>query len=75
MGKLGLHKAFRVEHHENGAGIVPITNIAHVHLDDLVGYELAKKKLVENTEAFVEGRAANNCLFIWRCGNRKEFKY
>ena len=55
VGKLGLHKAFRVEHHENGAEIVPITNIAHVHLDDLVGYELAKKKLVENTEAFVEG--------------------
>ena len=74
VGKLGLHKAFRVEHHENGAGIVPITNIAHVHLDDLVGYELAKKKLVENTEAFVEaGRQIT--VFIWRCGNRKEFKY
>lgn len=68
VGKLGLHKAFRVEHHENGAGIVPITNIAHVHLDDLVGYELAKKKLVENTEAFVEGRAANNCLLFGDAG-------
>ena len=71
MGKLGLHKAFRVEHHENGAGIVPITNIAHVHLDDLVGYELAKKKLVENTEAFVEGRAANNCLLFGDAGTGK----
>ena len=65
------HKAFRVEHHENGAGIVPITNIAHVHLDDLVGYELAKKKLVENTEAFVEGRAANNCLLFGDAGTGK----
>ncbi len=71
VGKLGLHKAFRVEHHENGAGIVPITNIAHVHLDDLVGYELAKKKLVENTEAFVEGRAANNCLLFGDAGTGK----
>ena len=53
VGKLGLHKAFRVEHTENGAVIVPITKIAHVHLSDLVGYENAKKKLVENTEAFV----------------------
>ena len=43
-GKLGLHKAFRIEHTEEGARIVPITKIAHVHLDDLVGYELAKKK-------------------------------
>lgn len=71
VGKLGLHKAFRVEHHENGAEIVPITNIAHVHLDDLVGYELAKKKLVENTEAFVEGRAANNCLLFGDAGTGK----
>ena len=71
VGKLGLHKAFRVEHHGNGAGIVPITNIAHVHLDDLVGYELAKKKLVENTEAFVEGRAANNCLLFGDAGTGK----
>ena len=44
VGKLGLHKAFRIEHTEEGARIVPITKIAHVHLDDLVGYEMAKKK-------------------------------
>ena len=35
--------------------IEPITNIAHVKLEDLVGYELQKKKLIDNTEAFVEG--------------------
>ncbi len=56
VGKLGLHKAFRIEHTEEGARIVPITKIAHVHLDDLVGYEMAKKKLIDNTEAFVMGR-------------------
>ena len=43
VGKLGLHKAFRVEHDENGrAVIVPVTRIAHVRLDDLVGYEIPK---------------------------------
>ena len=47
VGKLGLHKAFRIEHTEEGARIVPITKIAHVHLDDLVGYEMAKKKLLK----------------------------
>ena len=71
VGKLGLHKAFRVEHTEEGAQIVPITNIAHVHLDDLIGYELAKKKLIDNTKAFVEGRKANNCLLFGDAGTGK----
>ena len=31
VGKLGLHKAFRVAHDEDGVHIVPITKIAHVH--------------------------------------------
>lgn len=71
VGKFGLHKAFRVEHTENGAEIVPITKIAHVHLDDLVGYDIAKQKLIENTEAFVEGRRANNCLLYGDAGTGK----
>ena len=63
VGKLGLHKAFRIQHREQEeVEIVPITNIAHVKLDDLVGYELAKQKLIDNTEAFVNGKQANNCL-------------
>ena len=44
--------------------IIPITNIAHVQLSDLVGYEIAKKKLIDNTEAFVSGKKANNCLLL-----------
>lgn len=71
VGKLGLHKAFRVEHEGAGARIVPITKIAHVHLDDLIGYEIAKKKLVDNTEAFVNGRKANNCLLFGDAGTGK----
>lgn len=71
VGKLGLHKAFRVAHAEDGVRIVPITNIAHVKLDDLVGYELAKQKLIDNTEAFVNGREANNCLLYGDAGTGK----
>ena len=71
VGDLGLHKAFRIEHTEQGAKIVPITKIAHVHLDDLVGYEIAKKKLIDNTEAFVKGRKANNCLLFGDAGTGK----
>ena len=71
VGKLGLHKAFRVEHTQEGAVIAPITKIAHVHLDDLIGYEIPKKKLIENTEAFVAGRKANNCLLYGDAGTGK----
>lgn len=71
VGKLGLHKAFRVAHDEEGVHIVPITEIAHVQLDELVGYESAKKKLIDNTEAFVKGRRANNCLLFGDAGTGK----
>ena len=72
VGKLGLHKAFRLEHDENGKVVIaPITRIMHVHLDDLVGYEIPKQKLIENTEAFVQGRKANNCLLFGDAGTGK----
>ena len=71
VGKFGLHKAFRVVHDENGVHVVPIQNIAHVYLNDLVGYEIPKRKLIENTEAFVEGRKANNCLLFGDAGTGK----
>ncbi len=75
VGKFGLHKAFRIEHVdsdvENPVHIKPITNISHVYLEDLVGYEIQKKKLCDNTEAFLEGRPANNCLLFGDAGTGK----
>ena len=64
--------AFRIDHPEGKTmSVEPITNIAHVHLDDLVGYEIAKKKLIDNTEAFVKGKKANNCLLFGDAGTGK----
>lgn len=72
VGKLGLHKAFRVGHDADGEVVIePITRTAHVNLEDLVGYEIPKQKLIENTEAFVEGRKANNCLLFGDAGTGK----
>lgn len=71
VGKFGLHKAFRVEHDERGVRIMPIPRIAHVRLDDLVGYEIPKQKLIANTEAFVSGKKANNCLLFGDAGTGK----
>ncbi len=71
VGKFGLHKAFRVEDAEAKVEILPITKTDAVTLEDLVGYEIQKKKLIENTEAFVEGRPANNCLLYGDAGTGK----
>lgn len=71
VGKLGLHKAFRIEGKGAAAQIRPIPNIAHIYLKDLVGYERQKAKMTANTEAFVEGRSANNCLLYGDSGTGK----
>ncbi len=71
VGKFGLHKAFRVVPGEEGPEIVPINNTAVVGLDDLVGYEIQKQKLTENTESFVNGGHANNCLLFGEAGTGK----
>lgn len=70
VGKFGLHKAFRVEHNDK-VEIKPITNIAHVYLEDLIGYDIQKTKLIENTEAFLEGKPCNNCLLFGDAGTGK----
>ena len=71
VGKFGLNKAFRVRHEDAGVELIPITNTDEVRLDDLIGYELQKQKLVENTKNFVEGRKANNCLLFGDSGTGK----
>lgn len=71
VGKFGLNKAFRIEHKNQGAELCPITNTEEVYLEDLIGYEIQKKKLIENTEAFVDGRKANNCLLYGDSGTGK----
>jgi predicted AAA+ superfamily ATPase len=71
VGKFGLNKAFRVKHESNDVELIPITNTEEIRLTDLVGYEIQKKKLVDNTEAFVEGRKANNVLLFGDSGTGK----
>ncbi len=71
VGKFGLNKAFRILEKDEQAYIDPITSIEHIRLEDLVGYELQKQKLVENTEAFIEGREANNVLLYGDAGTGK----
>ncbi len=72
VGMFGLNKAFRIKDRADGAiEFLPINNMDKVMLDDLVGYELQKKKLVDNTRAFVEGSKANNVLLFGDSGTGK----
>lgn len=72
VGMFGLNKAFRLKNRPNGdIEFVPINNMDKVMLDDLIGYEIQKKKLVDNTKAFVEGRKANNVLLFGDSGTGK----
>lgn len=72
VGMFGLNKAFRII--SSGDGTVKfhaINNMDTVMLDQLVGYEIQKKKLVDNTRAFVQGRKANNVLLFGDSGTGK----
>ncbi len=71
VGKFGLNKAFRVAHDQEYGLLAPITTTGDMQLEDLIGYELQKQKLIENTEAFVSGRKANNVLLFGDAGTGK----
>ena len=74
VGMFGLNKAFRISpYYESGKSelLEAITTTGDMKLSDLVGYETQKQRLVENTEAFVEGRKANNVLLYGDAGTGK----
>ena len=72
VGMFGLNKAFRIKGYDDDkVDFKPINNMDAVVLSDLVGYEIQKKKLVDNTKAFVEGKKANNVLLFGDSGTGK----
>lgn len=73
VGMFGLNKAFRIRESGHGTDVefVAINNMDKVMLDDLIGYEIQKKKLIDNTKAFVEGKNANNVLLFGDSGTGK----
>ena len=73
VGKFGLNKAFRIIEKEDEHQFIidPIINVEHIYFKDIVGYEAQKKKLIENTEAFISGKEANNVLLFGDAGTGK----
>lgn len=68
VGSFGMNKAFRVD---SRGQLVPIMTTSSVTFNELVGYERQKQELIENTEAFVSGKAANNVLLYGDSGTGK----
>ncbi|MBO6165144.1 MAG: ATP-binding protein [Eubacterium sp.] len=68
VGMIGLNKAFRIDDDVN---FIPISNSDDIHLSDLIGYEIQKNKLKDNTEAFLAGCPANNVLLFGDAGTGK----
>ena len=71
VGMFGLNRAFRLAENTKELTFVPINNTESVRLSDLVGYEIQKQKLKDNTEAFLAGHRANNCLLYGDAGTGK----
>ena len=71
-GVFATNRAFRIQHEtDTRVAFLPISNIDGVVLDDLLGYDLQKKALRENTEAFLAGNRANNVLLYGDAGTGK----
>ncbi|MDE5654872.1 MAG: ATP-binding protein [Clostridia bacterium] len=71
VGELGLNKAFRVVDENNRAKLLPITCMDGKRLNDLVGYDLQKQRVLQNTKAFLDGKKANNVLLYGDMGTGK----
>ena len=71
VGMFGLNRAFRIKNEGNGVTFLPINNTDKIMLSDMVGYEIQKKALTENTEAFLRGIPANNVLLYGDAGTGK----
>ncbi len=71
VGMFGLYKAFRISETGSNVSLIPVTDDTDVCFDDLIGLETQKQTLRENTEAFLNGKHANNVLLYGDSGTGK----
>lgn len=71
VGLFGRHRAFRWVRPDGRGRLEGVPAPDPVRLDDLVGYELERQPVVENTRQFVAGAPANNVLLYGDRGTGK----
>ncbi len=67
IGNFALNRAFHLVDNV----ITPVLSPDPIRLCDLVGYDTPKERLRHNTEAFIQGKPANNCLLFGSAGTGK----
>ncbi len=72
FGDFGRYRAFRWEVSHSGEGrLQGIDNVDPIQLKNLLGYDEARKALLENIEGFVAGKGGNNVLIYGERGTGK----
>ena len=72
VGIFGRYRAFRWVHRGDGEGYLEgVPNPDPVRLSDLVGYDLERRPVLDNTRQFVSGMPANNVLLYGDRGTGK----
>lgn len=79
IGKYGFgiyanYRMFRLEPHEresSGFLLKPVKYPDAVSLDDLIGYELQRERIIANTRALLRGKKASNVLLYGDAGTGK----
>ncbi|MBQ9479431.1 MAG: ATP-binding protein [Selenomonadaceae bacterium] len=66
-GDMAEYRAFKW----SGGKLVGIEHFDAQQFEDLIGYEHQKEQLIENTEAFLDGKGANNVLLVGARGTGK----
>lgn len=68
-GDIASYKAFRWD--EKNQVLVGIRHFEAMQMDDIIGYAHQKEQLIDNTEAFVQCKPANNVLLVGARGTGK----
>lgn len=71
-GLFGHYRAFRWQADGAGKGrLVGVEAVDPIRLENLIGYDEQRRPLIENIEAFVAGKGANNALLYGERGTGK----
>ena len=71
VGLYGRHRAFRWVHPDGRGRLEGVGVPDPIRLDELIGYDLEREAIVENTRRFVAGAPANNVLLYGDRGTGK----
>jgi len=71
VGLFGRFRAFRWTRADGHGRLEGVSNVDPIRLDELVGYDLERQPVVENTRQFVAGAPANNVLLYGDRGTGK----